>query len=397
MADNGRYYWLKLKRDFFKRHDIRIIESMPNGKDYILFYLKLLCESIDHEGRLRFSEQIPYNEEMFAALTYTNVDIVRSAIKIFVELDMMEIMDDGTFFMNEVAKLTGSETAWAEKKRNQKKLPKLNNGSTRLNAEMLMLPDGTKHFVDEKRYGGNGMLALDLSGGKCEMCGSSEKLVIHHNNGYSNDIEDLFVLCTECHGRVHRGGGNFPPLVHHRGRTFLPEKEIEIEKDIDNNIYVHTRMQNEVVYDANEVQIDDNGTDDAQGAMVQMVQMNTDAPKAQSAKRKSDAPYNDRFEELWKIYPRKKNKGKAYACYKARLNSGWSEDELFRATEEYAKECRREHTEERYIKLASTFFSSYAPFVDYLPKDEKEEKVEDKPKEFVYTGGRTGKVIQIGI
>ena len=29
-----RYYWLKLKRDFFKRHDIRIIEEMPNGKDY---------------------------------------------------------------------------------------------------------------------------------------------------------------------------------------------------------------------------------------------------------------------------------------------------------------------------------------------------------------------------
>ena len=54
-----KYYWLKLKRDFFKRHDIRIIEAMPNGKDYILFYLKLLCESVDHEGNLRFSEQIP--------------------------------------------------------------------------------------------------------------------------------------------------------------------------------------------------------------------------------------------------------------------------------------------------------------------------------------------------
>ena len=35
--DNKRYYWLKLEEDFFKRHDIKIIESMPNGKDYILF------------------------------------------------------------------------------------------------------------------------------------------------------------------------------------------------------------------------------------------------------------------------------------------------------------------------------------------------------------------------
>ena len=48
MAETKKYYWLKLKRDFFKRHDIRIIEEMPNGKDYILFYNKLLLESIDH-------------------------------------------------------------------------------------------------------------------------------------------------------------------------------------------------------------------------------------------------------------------------------------------------------------------------------------------------------------
>ena len=38
MEENKRYYWLKLKRDFFRRHDIQIVENMPNGKDYILFY-----------------------------------------------------------------------------------------------------------------------------------------------------------------------------------------------------------------------------------------------------------------------------------------------------------------------------------------------------------------------
>ena len=108
MENSKRYYWLKLKRDFFKRHDIRIIESMPNGKDYILFYLKLLCESVDHEGNLRFSDQIPYSEDMLATITNTNVDIVRSAIRIFTELGMMDIFDDGTYFMNEVDKLIGS-------------------------------------------------------------------------------------------------------------------------------------------------------------------------------------------------------------------------------------------------------------------------------------------------
>jgi predicted phage replisome organizer len=120
MENNKKYYWLKLKRDFFKRHDIQIIEGMQNGKDYILFYLKLLCESVDHEGNLRFSEQIPYNEQMLATITNTNVDIVRSAIKIFTELHMMEIMDDGTLFMYETNKMLGCETKWAEKKRKQR-------------------------------------------------------------------------------------------------------------------------------------------------------------------------------------------------------------------------------------------------------------------------------------
>lgn len=104
----GKYYWLKLKRDFFKRHDIRIIEEMPNGKDYLLFYLKLLCESVDHNGNLRFSDTIPYSEQMLSIITNTNEDIVHRAVEIFTGLEMMELLDDGTYFMAEVENMTGS-------------------------------------------------------------------------------------------------------------------------------------------------------------------------------------------------------------------------------------------------------------------------------------------------
>lgn len=112
-----KYYWLKLKQDFFKQHEIRIIEEMENGKDYILFYLKLLVESISHSGHLRFSETVPYNDKMLGTITNTNVDVVRSAIKIFTELNLMEMLDDGTIYMKETEKMIGNETEWAEKKR----------------------------------------------------------------------------------------------------------------------------------------------------------------------------------------------------------------------------------------------------------------------------------------
>lgn len=107
MADK-KYYWLRLHKDFFKRHEIRIIEAMPNGKDYVLFYLKLLVESVSHEGNLRFSDTVPYSMEMLSVLTNTNVDVVKSAIEVFTELNMIEILDDATIFMSEVNTMIGS-------------------------------------------------------------------------------------------------------------------------------------------------------------------------------------------------------------------------------------------------------------------------------------------------
>ena len=106
--EQKRFYWLKLKDDFFQSHTIRILEGMPNGKEYAYFLLKLMAESISHEGKLRVSEAIPYNEEMLSSLTNTNIDIVRSAIKAFEALGVLEIMDDGTYFFTQVQKMIGS-------------------------------------------------------------------------------------------------------------------------------------------------------------------------------------------------------------------------------------------------------------------------------------------------
>ena len=111
-----KYYWFKLKDDFFKRHDIKIIKSMPNGKDYVIFYLQLLCESLSHEGKLRFNEEVPYDEEMLSIITDTNIDVVRSAMKLFCQLKLIEILDDQTIYMTRLQNMVGSTTIGAEKK-----------------------------------------------------------------------------------------------------------------------------------------------------------------------------------------------------------------------------------------------------------------------------------------
>ena len=107
---DAKYYWLKLKKDFFKRHDVRIIEAQENGKEYVLIYLKLLCESIDHEGALRFSETIPYSEQMLAAITDTDLNTLRGALDSFLELGLISVDADETIYMNNIAGMIGSAT-----------------------------------------------------------------------------------------------------------------------------------------------------------------------------------------------------------------------------------------------------------------------------------------------
>lgn len=224
--ENKRFYWLKLKKDFFKRHDIRIIEAMPNGKDYILFYLKLLVESVDHEGNLRFSETIPYNENMLSVITNTNVDIVKSAMKVFTELNMIELLDDSTIYMNEVEKLIGSETSVAERVRKHREnvmLLEEKKSEPKSNAERQRMFRAKKDcqnkqhipfiedYINNKRYNGNYYLVIKRDKYKCSICGSIENLCVHHIDGYdevntnNSNANKLLTLCRKCHSNIHVG------------------------------------------------------------------------------------------------------------------------------------------------------------------------------------------------
>ena len=85
---------------------------------------------------------------------------------------------------------------------------------------------------------------------------------------------------------------------------------------------------------------------------------------SEEPRRRNDYP--DGFNAFWEAYPRKKEKGASYEKYKARLNDGYSPEELHEAAKAYARECASRHTEEKYIKLPKTFLGPATPFTDYL-------------------------------
>lgn len=119
MADkkDKAYFWLKLPRDFFKKHYIEILLSKDDGKMLVLFYIWMLTESIDHEGTLRYSESKPYNAEMLSEVSHFSLQFVTSALQIFSDLELVITESDGTLFLPKSLKMIGSETASAQRVR----------------------------------------------------------------------------------------------------------------------------------------------------------------------------------------------------------------------------------------------------------------------------------------
>lgn len=110
-----KYYWLKLPRNFFGKHYIKILRAKENGELLVLFYMWMLTEAIDHEGRLRYSEDIPYDEEMLAEASGFALHIVTQALQQFTKLQLVITESDGTLFMPKSIEMIGSESASAQR------------------------------------------------------------------------------------------------------------------------------------------------------------------------------------------------------------------------------------------------------------------------------------------
>ena len=91
--------------------------------------------------------------------------------------------------------------------------------------------------------------------------------------------------------------------------------------------------------------------------------------------------YSKDFESFWEIYPRKTGKAEAYKKYRARLNDGFSPEELLLAAQKYSAECSARRTEVTYIKHGKTFLSENTPFTDYLPKQKNVYTKDNNPFE----------------
>lgn len=136
MADDKRYYWIKLKTDFFSLPEIDFMMSQPNGKEYVCLYVALCLNTANNGGNMasKIGEMlIPYNAEKIARDTkHFDVDTVKVAMQMFMSLGLVYEQEDRVLRIAAIDTMVGSESKWAQYKRDERNEKKLDNVQKRI-------------------------------------------------------------------------------------------------------------------------------------------------------------------------------------------------------------------------------------------------------------------------
>ncbi len=121
MADNKKYYYLKLKENFFDSEDMKLLQAMKDGYVYSDILLKLYLQSLRQEGRLMYRGIVPYTPDMIATITNHQVGTVEKAIRTLEQMGFIEILDNGAIYMTDIQNFIGQSSTEADRIRNYRK------------------------------------------------------------------------------------------------------------------------------------------------------------------------------------------------------------------------------------------------------------------------------------
>lgn len=117
MSDNKKYYYLRLKDNFFDSDELKILESMKDGYLYSNILLKLYLRSLKNDGKLVVNDRIPYNAEMLASVTGHQIGTVKQALSILKDLGLIDVLENGAIYMLDIQNFIGKGSSEADRKR----------------------------------------------------------------------------------------------------------------------------------------------------------------------------------------------------------------------------------------------------------------------------------------
>ena len=120
-----RYFWLKLKEDFFNDRAVKALRRLPQGDSLTIVYLKMQLISLKSEGIIKYEHILPDSIEELAMAMDEDENVVRLAVEALTRFGVVERWDDETLFMAAMQQLIGSETSGAERVRRHREKKKV--------------------------------------------------------------------------------------------------------------------------------------------------------------------------------------------------------------------------------------------------------------------------------
>lgn len=117
MSDVKKYYYMRLKDNFFDDEVMKLLEGMQDGYLYQNIFLKLCLTSLKNGGKLALNGVIPYSPEMIATVTRHQIGTVERALELFKKIGLIEILDDGTIYMLNIQNFIGTASTEADRQR----------------------------------------------------------------------------------------------------------------------------------------------------------------------------------------------------------------------------------------------------------------------------------------
>lgn len=201
---NNRFYWIKLKTNFFNREDIDFLLSQKNGAEYVVLYQMLCLNTANNNGRLETKMGeiiIPYNaDKIVRDCKYFDIDTVNVAMSLYKRLGLIyEEEQDGVLKIADYEDMVGSESKWAEKKRlyreNQKKLEcsynKDNVGDIKEDNVRQEYRDKSIEYRDIDIRDINNSVSVSVSVSKAELLDFFERFEINSEDNQSTIIKYL--------------------------------------------------------------------------------------------------------------------------------------------------------------------------------------------------------------
>lgn len=117
MSENRKYFYLKLKDNFFDREEIKVIKGMQKGDTYVCIMLELYLKSLKRGGELMFRDRIPYALNTLSSVLGRNEDEVKFAIELFESYGLIERLETGSIFMSDIQNFIGESSTEGDRKR----------------------------------------------------------------------------------------------------------------------------------------------------------------------------------------------------------------------------------------------------------------------------------------